>query len=441
MLYGQGMVIKKRSLSNNSTMDASSSVDNKSSKDVLPLHESFGRSSSSSPPQKQQQQQSDKQRASSSSPQFWRRFKRHYSGEELPTWSSTTRSNPQSPGDTVDSVNANIRTNSNNLHSHHHHHHHSGSSTTSNSASQQIKQKQWAWTILFLLLAGGAYVSISSRNRLRQSLIEVEELLENSEQLTSKLTSAEKGIRMLQREVSAHDAMQQHRSAQQAEAEDWRNNGNSYTNQALEEMNKLSETLQVSTQKAQYLKQRVQMLSEEETLLKYGPGPFRVEIELAFPDQQVNVNGPTKFVIELAPLDLMPHSVHFFLEMASMGLLDGCSFILNALHVLKAAPLPYDGSSAASKARAFARMGLESVAFKEYSEQFPHKQYTVGFAADGSPSFYINTEDNEEIHMGDPCFGKIVEGFDTVKRLESSPTRNGIWFEQRIGIKKATVLK
>ena len=136
----------------------------------------------------------------------------------------------------------------------------------------------------------------------------------------------------------------------------------------------------------------------------------------------------------------MPHSVHTFLEMVSGGLLDGCSFILNAMHVLKAAPLPFDGSSAADKARAFSDKGLESVAFKEYNEEYPHKKYTVGFAADGSPSFYINTENNSEIHAGDPCFGRVMSGFDTIKRLEATPTRNGIWFERRIGIKSARLL-
>jgi cyclophilin family peptidyl-prolyl cis-trans isomerase len=110
------------------------------------------------------------------------------------------------------------------------------------------------------------------------------------------------------------------------------------------------------------------------------------------------------------------------------------------LHVLKAAPLPCDGTSAAEKAKAFSEKGLESVSFKEYNEHYPHHKHTVGFAADGSPSFYINTDDNSAIHVGDPCFGKVVSGFDTVHRLEAQPTRNGIWFERRIGIKSARIL-
>ena len=107
---------------------------------------------------------------------------------------------------------------------------------------------------------------------------------------------------------------------------------------------------------------------------------------------------------------------------------------------MKAAPLPYDGSPASDKEKDFSEAGLESVAFREYSPKYPHTKHTIGFAADGSPSFYINTEDNTEIHVGDPCFAKIISGFDTIRRLESSPTRNGIWFEHRIGIKNAKIL-
>jgi len=205
----------------------------------------------------------------------------------------------------------------------------------------------------------------------------------------------------------------------------------------VKEMNEIQRKLRESERRAEELKEQVKLISRRDAISKYGSGLQRVEMELVFPDKR---DGPTKFVIEMAPLDLMPHSVYTFLEMVSTGLIDGTSFILNALHVVKAAPLPYDGSSASDKARDFADYGLESVAFREYSEKFPHKHYTVGFAADGSPSFYINTEDNTEIHVGDPCFGRIVSGFDTIRRLENSPTRNGIWFEQRIGIVKATVL-
>jgi cyclophilin family peptidyl-prolyl cis-trans isomerase len=245
-------------------------------------------------------------------------------------------------------------------------------------------------------------------------------------------------LSILKREISAMDAM-----IHKQQAIDSHSTASEASHQlAMNEMNALQNRLHSLSEQGADLKHHVQSISQQGMTMKYGNEPkHQVEIELVFPDAKAgaDASGPTKFVIELEG-ELMPHSTFTFLEMVSTGLLDGCSFILNALHVLKAAPLPYDGTSAAVKAKAFTAHGLESVAFKEYNDAFPHQKYTVGFAADGSPSFYINTEDNTEIHVGDPCFGRIIDGFDTIKRLEESPTRNGIWYAKRIGIKHARIL-
>ena len=107
----------------------------------------------------------------------------------------------------------------------------------------------------------------------------------------------------------------------------------------------------------------------------------------------------------------------------------------------QAAPLPSDGTSTASKVKAFTRAGLDSIAFREYSPKYPHEKWTVGFAMDGSPSFFINTNNNTEVHHGDPCFARIVSGFETVERLKSAPTRkDGMWYKKRIGLKRARIL-
>jgi cyclophilin family peptidyl-prolyl cis-trans isomerase len=214
------------------------------------------------------------------------------------------------------------------------------------------------------------------------------------------------------------------------------------------EMVTLQEKLREGSSQIGNLQKHVQEMSKRDALEKYGGGVIRVQLELEFPKDvgatihngNNNVGGPTTIILEMAPIDVMPHSVYMFLEMVHAGLFDGCSFILNAMHVIKAAPLPYDGSSASQKVKAFTKRGLETVAFREYSPDFPHDQYTVGFAADGSPSFYINTQDNSQIHVGEPCFAKIISGFDTVERLEAAPTRNGIWYRRRIGLKRATIL-
>lgn len=289
-----------------------------------------------------------------------------------------------------------------------------------------------------LFTIGFCFVGIAavfySHTALNFSAEQVGILEHNREIIDGKLQMYDKDIRVLQREISAMDLMIQKRHALDSQ---------SYQEQAsrqraINEVNALQKKLHDDSEQAANLKKKVQDASRRDIISKYGAGVHKVEIELIFPDHK---RGPTNFTIELASDSMMPHSVHTFLEMVSEGLLDGCSFILNALHVLKAAPLPFDGSSAAAKARSFADKGLESVAFREYNSHYPHKQYTVGFAADGSPSFYINTEDNSEVHVGDPCFGKVVEGIETVKRLQDNPTRNGIWFERRIGINSANIIQ
>jgi cyclophilin family peptidyl-prolyl cis-trans isomerase len=302
--------------------------------------------------------------------------------------------------------------------------------------AKQRKGKFSLTVIVFCILGFSLYSQ--SRASLRTSIDEVSNLKSVARRLSSKMRTAEKDVRILKRELMALDRMELQKEDLEVE-ESIRRKAAAFTNpKVVKEVQAIQDKLKQSAERLLVLKAQVQIVSKKDAIAKYGAGVKRVELELIFPDG--GVGGPDTFVIEMADIELMPHSVWTFLEMTSAGLLDGCSFIMNALHVLKAAPLPYDGSPAHDKALAFHAHGLESVAFREYSPDYPHTRYTVGFAADGSPSFYINTEDNTHIHVGDPCFGKVISGFDTVRRLESSPTRNGIWFENRIGIRRATIL-
>jgi cyclophilin family peptidyl-prolyl cis-trans isomerase len=316
------------------------------------------------------------------------------------------------------------------------------------SSATETQHKGGASVFFLTTLLCGLTAMYTSRTTLSHTLDQVAILQKNRSVMDASLQKAESELQRLRREIVAVDVQMELRQQQQQDTaslnKESTNSGSVQTgperrraSKALKEMHSLQNRLKMEAQHVDHLKDVVQAIGQTQVLEKYGASPQRVEMELVFPDGKL---GPNKFVMELAPVALMPHSVHFFLEMVSLELLDGCSFILNALHVLKAAPLPYTGSSAAEKAKDFTNAGLESVAFKEYSELYPHKQYTVGFAADGSPSFYINTQDNSKIHVGDPCFATIVSGFAAVQRLEACPTRNGIWFEKRIGIKSARIV-
>ena len=284
---------------------------------------------------------------------------------------------------------------------------------------------------------------IAPRVTLNRAADQIATFHSHRDDLQRRLTKYERDIQDIEHQLNTmdFDFNQQHLGFIAASSESTNSNGELH-NQNLSEMHELQHRLKNELEQAQRLKSLVQAVSRNATIEKFGRSEHYVEFELMFPDEDGNHSdeGPNRFIIEMASIDLMPHSVNTFLEMVSIGLMDGCSFILNALQVVKAAPLPYDGTSASDKAKEFSKHGLESVSFKEYSNEYPHKMYTVGFAADGSPSFYINTADNSEIHVGDPCFGKVISGLETIHRLANSPTRNGIWFQHRIGIKAARII-
>jgi cyclophilin family peptidyl-prolyl cis-trans isomerase len=142
-----------------------------------------------------------------------------------------------------------------------------------------------------------------------------------------------------------------------------------------------------------------------------------------------------KFVIEMAPLDLMPHAIYTFLSQVSQQLYDGCSFHRNAGHVVQGGPAPnYNTPPNAKLRKRFVDAQLESVRFQEYSEKFPHVKYTLGYAGrPGGPDFYVSTKDNTRAHgpggqggyadksEADPCFAKVIEGFEAVDRMAKSP--------------------
>merc|ERR1719242_284964 len=80
---------------------------------------------------------------------------------------------------------------------------------------------------------------------------------------------------------------------------------------------------------------------------------------------------------------------------------------------------------------------LDEVLFQEFHKDFPHHQWTLGFAGrPGGPDFYINKIDNTENHgpggqdhydlyeEADPCFGRIVDGFDVLEKIFALPAGN-----------------
>ena len=206
---------------------------------------------------------------------------------------------------------------------------------------------------------------------------------------------------------------------------------------------------------------------------------FRVTLDIEYPklpskdDNKNNdmpeeeANNPEKWkrdrgtiTIEMAPLELMPIAVNLFLQQVHHRFWNGCSFVINAMHILQAGPHEYNGqgkynaNSVALKSR-FEKSRLDKMPYQEYSHEYPHKQYTVGFAGrPGGPDFYINKVDNSVNHgpggqshhdlheEADPCFGTVVDGLEVLEDLNRIPVdrENGNLFMGPVTIVGGRVL-
>lgn len=133
--------------------------------------------------------------------------------------------------------------------------------------------------------------------------------------------------------------------------------------------------------------------------------------------------------MEMAPLELMPHSNHMFLEMVRMKLWDNTVFWHHdeVEHIIAAALFNY--KTGEPKFHHLKALGFDGLHFAEYSPKFPHDKYTIGFSGKG-PNIYINLQDNNDVHgpggsqghhdlpsEADPCFARIVEGIDVIDEM------------------------
>jgi len=176
-------------------------------------------------------------------------------------------------------------------------------------------------------------------------------------------------------------------------------------------------------------------------LSRYGNHhSFRVALDLEFPssipdyDEKSTKSG--RVVFEMAPLELVPCSVFYFMEIART--FQKGAFIRNAAHVLQA--------SVTSRVR-------QSMPFQEFSEEHPHKKGTTGYAGRPSgPQFYISILNNSRAHgrgsqqkqnpyEADSNFGHVVEGMeDVVPRIHSVPQKEWLDKTNYIKISGMTIL-
>lgn len=87
--------------------------------------------------------------------------------------------------------------------------------------------------------------------------------------------------------------------------------------------------------------------------------------------------------MECASIDIMPHAVYLFLEQVVHGLWNDAWFYLNGPHVLQGGPQVEDEHEEGHAAlQRFRDLGLDHLAFPEYSKEFPHFKVSAVTAKD-----------------------------------------------------------
>ncbi|KAL7518005.1 hypothetical protein ACHAWX_002871 [Stephanocyclus meneghinianus] len=177
--------------------------------------------------------------------------------------------------------------------------------------------------------------------------------------------------------------------------------------------------------------EKIQVRDRQLVLDRYGPGPHHVEVVIQLPTE---IPTQESLVLELGPLDIMPHTIKTFLEMIEH-------------HIILVGPS--DAHDAENNQRLTERMLQQgyhpngALIFKEYSDEYPHVQGTVGFTGGRSgPIFYVNLMNNAENHgaLRDPCFAKFIRGFDLLERIAQMPKDEDGRFEWPIYIVRAEIL-
>jgi len=301
------------------------------------------------------------------------------------------------------------------------------------------------------------YVMLDSKAKVDRSTAQLRYYREEEARVNARVAQFESRARQLSLEVDRlrrdNDALEDLKSDQLAKLEKL-DSDRGIVREIETERAKVLARDEIIKNQVVILQRRIQGESRRETVDKFGPGPYRVEVALEFPGQpKYDDDGavlPYKFHLEMASLEDMPHSVQLFMEQVHHGLWDGCAFVWNPDHLMLASPHVHaeqleDGTfdiyEDDDKREDFIETGYTSISFQEYSDNMPHKQYTLGFAGrPGGPNFYINMKDNTRVHGpdgktgdietvdreglegdADPCFARVVAGFDAVDRMHALP--------------------
>lgn len=292
------------------------------------------------------------------------------------------------------------------------------------------KQQSYSWLVLLpalLLLAACWVPSRHLKQQIQGGQNSIDVLLDEQHLALQRLESITDSIREYRKKISLlHDDNDKLFS-------ELRQNRDIYTTLNLDTENyeEIEKNEDVFLERINDLERHIQAKSAQSVREQYGLGPYRVEFNCA------DLAGAQfRFVIELASVNDMPHTVHYFLQMVESGVWPGLTLMGsgqdetgNFRHVTTT-PMELDlqhGHHSWAGQR-FTDKNLTHLAFSEkgpFSPSEIKKKYTLAFSGHpGGPNFYIRSgEDTEDSQA---TFGFVVEGTEVFDDILGGRGKSGL---------------
>lgn len=258
--------------------------------------------------------------------------------------------------------------------------------------------------------------------------IEQSQLVRERDRVTNELTHARRTINEYENEIKL---LSQHRRKNEEQLKYTVELKNRIKGQD-QQLQKLRQNFPLWENEVQRLHDAVSITSLRSLQQRYGRGPHRVNFQVNY--SFGNSRMTKSFTIELAPDHMMPHSVLTFLDAVSAKFYDGYAFAhsTDQLIVIKDSD---ERTKPTIYQRSIKTLHDNPLIFQEYNPKFPHKEMTLGFLGKklGGPSFYISKKDNSDAHAfdpslkdehgfpqkpGEPCFAKVIQGFETIHEID-----------------------
>ena len=194
--------------------------------------------------------------------------------------------------------------------------------------------------------------------------------LVSQEEYKKKLGKLEEENRKLQKEKGEFGRLQEENRELQKEKDELRIKLESFDPKAVE---KQATREKAMMRQIELLQNATQRESKRAIVEHFGEGPHHIKISLKLPGDEEGAEH--YIVIEMAPLDLMPHAVHLFLEQVAHHLWDNAKIYLNGPHIIQAGPQDYLGDREGSALQRFLDTKLDKLSFPEYNPEYPHLPY------------------------------------------------------------------